>query len=49
MTALKDRSHATMYRPGKIAGLVADLAPGIAMILVGLFVIVGGVTGMLWL
>jgi len=36
VTALRDRSLATMYRPGKVAALIADLAWGIAMILVGL-------------
>jgi hypothetical protein len=35
-TALRDRSIDTMYRPGKVAGLVADLSLGLAMILVGL-------------
>jgi hypothetical protein len=35
-TALRDRSFATMYRPGKTAALVADLSLGLAMILVGL-------------
>lgn len=36
MTALKDRSLATMYRPGKVASLIADLSVGIALIAVGL-------------
>lgn len=47
-TALKDRSMQTMYRPGKVAGLIADLALGIALILVGLFIFIfGGLLGML--
>jgi hypothetical protein len=36
MTALKDRSHATMYRPGPIASLIADLAGPLDAIAVGL-------------
>jgi hypothetical protein len=39
----------TMYRPGKIAGLIADMATGLAMIVVGVGVIVGALTGVLWL
>lgn len=47
-TALRDRSRQSMYAPGKVAGLIADLALGIALILVGLFVLIfGGLLGML--
>lgn len=34
---------------GPRAALIADLAPGIAMIVVGLGVIAGTLTGVLWL
>ena len=34
---------------GPRAALIADLAPGIAMVIVGLGVIVGALTGALWL
>ena len=49
MTALRNRSRATMYRPGKLAGLVADLAPGLALVAVGAYVIIAGMTGWLTL
>lgn len=49
MTALRDRSAATMYRPGRIAGLIADLSVGLAMIAVGTYVIVAGLCGWLTL
>jgi hypothetical protein len=45
MTALRDRSHATMYRPGKVAALVADLSLGIAMIAVGVGCIIASLLG----
>lgn len=49
VTALRNRSIDTMYRPGKIAGLIADLSVGIALIAVGAGVIAGALTGVLWL
>jgi hypothetical protein len=36
-----------MYKPGKVAGLIADLSAGLALIAVGLYVIVAGTTGLL--
>lgn len=42
MTALRNRSMDTMYRPGRVARLVADCSAGIAMIAVGLGCIVYG-------
>jgi len=42
VTALRNRSLETMYRPGKTASLIADLAPGLALIAVGVYVIVAG-------
>ena len=42
MTALRDRSFATMYRPGKTAQIIADLATGLGMIAVGLGLIAYG-------
>ena len=46
MTALKDRSIDTMYRPGRVARLVADFSGGIGMIAVGLLLIAAGLTGL---
>lgn len=40
MTALRDRSLATMYRPGRVAALIADLSAGLGMIAVGVGLIV---------
>lgn len=45
MTALRNRSIDTMYRPGKVAQLVADLALGIALIAVGTGCIIAGLLG----
>lgn len=45
MTALRDRSHDTMYRPGKVATLIADLSMPIAMIIVGAGCIVAHFVG----
>jgi len=40
MTALRDRSIDTMYRPGRVARLVAECSTGLGMIAVGLGLIV---------
>ena len=42
MTALRDRCLDTMYRPGRVARLVADCSTGLGMIAVGLGLIVYG-------
>lgn len=42
MTALRDRSLHTMYRPGRLARLIADCSGGIGMIAVGLGLIAYG-------
>lgn len=44
-TALKDRSLKTMYRPGPVAALVADLSLGIALIIVGTGCVIAGLLG----
>jgi hypothetical protein len=36
VTALRNRSLETMYRPGRVARLVADCSTGLGMIAVGL-------------
>lgn len=40
MTALRNRSYETMYRPGRVARLVADCSGGLGMIAVGLGLII---------
>lgn len=45
MTALRDRCLDTMYRPGRVARLVADCSAGLGMIAVGLLLIAAGLTG----
>jgi hypothetical protein len=40
VTALKDRSFDTMYRPGPTARLIADCSLGLGMIAVGLGAII---------
>jgi len=40
VTALRDRSIDTMYRPGKVAALIADCSTGLGLITVGLGLIV---------
>ena len=42
VTALRDRSLDTMYRPGRVARLVADCSTGLGMIAVGVGVILYG-------
>jgi hypothetical protein len=40
VTELRNRSFDTMYRPGRVARLVADRSTGLGMIAVGLGLIV---------
>lgn len=40
MTELRDRCFDTMYRPGRIAQLIADCSAGLGMIAVGAGLIV---------
>jgi len=42
VTALRNRSFDTMYRPGRVARLVADCSGGLGAIAVGLGLIVYG-------
>lgn len=42
MTALRNRSLDTMYRPGRVARLVADCSGGLGLIAVGIGLIVFG-------